>query len=296
MWLLSPVPLRLRLLLEMIKFSHSLFALPFALIGVLLAVRVSGQWPTAAQLAWIGLAMIGGRSGAMALNRLIDADIDTANPRTADRHLPTGRVSRRAAWLLTLLSFALLLLAAARLNPLCLALAPLVMVLFVLYPFCKRFTAWSHLVLGACLGAAPVGAWIALRGDVRWPVVALGLAVLFWVAGFDIFYALQDEDFDRRYGLFSLPVLLGSRRALDLARRFHAAMLALLVLAGWGGGLGLWYLLGVVTVAGLLAWEHRLVRPHDLSRLNLAFFHLNGLVSVLLLLFTLVDVLNMRHP
>lgn len=296
MSLLSPILLRLRLVLEMIKFSHSLFALPFALIGALLAVRVSGQWPTAGQLVWIGLAMLGGRSGAMALNRLIDADIDAANPRTADRHLPTGKVSRHTAWLLTFWSFALLLLAAARLNRLCLVLAPLVMALFVLYPFCKRFTAWSHLVLGACLGAAPVGAWIALRGDVYWPVVTLGLAVLLWVAGFDIFYALQDEDFDRRYGLFSLPVLLGSRRALDVARRFHAAMLVLLVLAGWGGGLGLWYLLGVATVAGLLIWEHRLVRPHDLSRLNLAFFHLNGLVSVLLLLFTLVDVLNMRHP
>ena len=296
MSLLSPILLRLRLVLEMIKFSHSLFALPFALIGALLAVRVSGQWPTAGQLVWIGLAMVGGRSGAMALNRLIDADIDAANPRTADRHLPTGKVSRHTAWLLTFWSFALLLLAAARLNRLCLVLAPLVMALFVLYPFCKRFTAWSHLVLGACLGAAPVGAWIALRGDVYWPVVTLGLAVLLWVAGFDIFYALQDEDFDRRYGLFSLPVLLGSSRALDLARLFHAAMVVLLVLAGWGGGLGFWYLSGVAVVAGLLAWEHHLVRPHDLSRLNLAFFNLNGLVSVLLLLFTLVDVLNMRHP
>jgi len=282
---------RIRSLLEMIRFSHSVFALPFAFMGLLLAVREGGVWPTGGQLAWICLAMVGARSGAMALNRLIDADIDARNPRTANRHLPAGTVSRRAAWLLVAVSFGTLLLAAAMLNPLCLALAPAAMALFAFYPFCKRFTAWSHLVLGACLGAAPVGAWIALRGDVRWPVLVLGLAVLLWVAGFDIRYALQDEEYDGRHGLHSVPVRFGIPRAMALARLLHGLMIMLLALMTLGGGLGEIFLTGVLVAAGLLVWEHRMVRPDDLSRLDQAFFNMNGLISLTLLLFTLADVL-----
>lgn len=278
-------------LLEMIAFSHSVFAFPFALLGALLAVEASGTWPTFEQLGWICLAMIGARSGAMGLNRIIDARLDAQNPRTRGRHIPSGRVSRRTAWLLVTVSFAAFLLAAAMLNPLCLALSPAVLALFVLYPFCKRFTYLSHAVLGACLGAAPVGAWIALRGDVRWPVVLLGSAVLLWVAGFDILYALQDEAHDRRAGLHSLPVRLGTRRALLLARLFHALMVLLLIGVAYGGGLGGFFLSGILLTSGLLAWEHCLVRPGDLSRLNQAFFTMNGLISVLLFVFALGDVL-----
>ena len=281
----------LRSLLDMIAFSHSIFAFPFALLGALLAVQASGSWPTPAQLGWIGLAMVGARSGAMGLNRIIDARLDSQNPRTSERHIPSGKVSLRAAWLLVLMSFSALLLAAGMLNPLCLALAPLVVAMFVLYPFCKRFTYLSHVVLGACLGAAPVGAWIALRGDVRWPVVVLGFAVLLWVAGFDILYALQDESHDRQAGLHSLPVRLGALRALQLARLLHALMVLLLLIVAVNGGLGGIFLCGVLATAGLLAWEHRLVQPDDLSLLNQAFFTMNGVISVLLFVFALVDVL-----
>jgi 4-hydroxybenzoate polyprenyltransferase len=281
----------LRSLLDMIAFSHSIFAFPFALLGALLAVQASGSWPTPAQLGWIGLAMVGARSGAMGLNRIIDARLDSQNPRTSERHIPSGKVSLRAAWLLVLVSFSALLLAAGMLNPLCLALAPLVVAMFVLYPFCKRFTYLSHVVLGACLGAAPVGAWIALRGDVRWPVVVLGFAVLLWVSGFDILYALQDESHDRQAGLQSLPVRLGARRALQLARLLHALMVLLLLIVAFGGGLGGIFLCGVLATAGLLAWEHRLVQPDDLTLLNQAFFTMNGVISVLLFVFALVDVL-----
>jgi 4-hydroxybenzoate polyprenyltransferase len=235
--------------------------------------------------------MVGARSGAMAFNRLIDARIDALNPRTADRHLPTGRVSRQEAWLLVFASFALLLAAAWRLNPLCFYLAPLAIGLLVLYSFCKRFTAWSHLVLGLCLAAAPVGAWIALRGDLAWPPLVLGLAVLVWVAGFDILYALQDEAFDRANGLFSIPVRLGARRALGLARLLHLAMVLLLVLLGIISPLGTLYLVGVLLVGGLLFYEHRLVRADDLSRLDTAFFAMNGYVSVTLFAFALLDAL-----
>jgi 4-hydroxybenzoate polyprenyltransferase len=278
-------------LLEMIAFSHSVFAFPFALLGALLAVLASEQWPNPGQLGWICVAMVGARSGAMGLNRIIDARLDAENPRTRGRHIPAGRVSRRSAWLLVAGSFAVFLVAAGMLNPLCLTLAPAVIALFVLYPYCKRFTSLCHVVLGMCLGAAPVGAWIALRGDVRWPVVLLGGAVLLWVAGFDILYALQDEGHDRQVGLHSLPVRLGTRRALQVARLFHALVLPLLLGVAAGGGLGGIFLCGVLVTAVLLAWEHCLVRADDLSRLNQAFFTMNGLISVLLFVFALGDVL-----
>jgi len=183
---------KLTALMEMIKFSHTVFAFPFALMGVVLASLASGTTPTFGQLFWICLAMVGARTGAMGLNRIIDARIDADNPRTSERHLPAGKVALGEAWLLVTGAFALLLLAAWMLNPLCLKLTPVAIFFLVLYSFCKRFTAMAHVVLGICLAIAPVGAWIALRGDIGWPVVVLGLAVLFWVAGFDIFYALQD--------------------------------------------------------------------------------------------------------
>ncbi len=278
-------------LLEMIKFSHTVFAFPFALMGAVLASLESGAYPTWAQLLWICLAMVGARSAAMGLNRLIDAPIDAENPRTAGRHIPSGAVSRREAWLFIVASTALLLVAAWMLNPLCFFLAPVALGLFVLYAYCKRFTSLAHVVLGLCLAGAPVGAWIALRGDLGWPVVLLGLAVLFWVAGFDIFYALQDLDFDRQKGLHSIPVRLGEKNAILLAKSFHGAMVLLLLVIGLITPLGWIYHAGLAVVCALLLYEHRLVRPGDLSRLDAAFFNMNGYISVTIFLFTLVDAL-----
>lgn len=275
----------------MIKFSHTVFAFPFALMGMLLASLASGIAPSFAQVFWICLAMVGARTGAMGLNRIIDARIDADNPRTAERHLPSGKVAMGEAWLLVLGAFALLLLAAWMLNPLCLQLAPVAIFFLALYSYCKRFTALAHVVLGICLAAAPIGAWIALRGDIGWPVVVLGLAVLFWVAGFDIFYALQDYEFDRDKGLFSIPSRFGVERSFLIARLFHIAMVSLLLLLVFSEGLGLIYLLGVVVVAGLLIYEHLLVRPDDLTRLDAAFFNMNGYISVTIFLFTLADAL-----
>lgn len=282
---------KLSTMLEMIKFSHTVFAFPFALMGVVLASLASETAPTFAQVFWVCVAMVGARTGAMGLNRIIDARIDADNPRTAERHLPAGRVSSREAWLLVSGAFALLLLAAWMLNPLCLKLAPVAIFFLALYSFCKRFTSMAHVVLGICLAAAPVGAWIALRGDIGWPVLVLGLAVLFWVAGFDIFYALQDYEFDRDNGLFSIPSRFGVERSFQIIRVFHATMILLLLLLLFSKGLGIIYLIGVAVVAGLLVYEHMLVRPDDLSRLDAAFFNMNGYISVTIFLFTLADAL-----
>lgn len=282
---------KFRALLEMIKFSHTIFAFPFALMGVVLASLESGAPPTLGQIFWICLAMIGARSGAMGLNRIIDARIDAANPRTASRHIPAGLVSRQEAWLLVAGSFALLLLAAWMLNPLCFNLSPLALGFLLLYSYCKRFTALAHVVLGICLAAAPIGAWIALRGDIAWPILALGGAVLFWVAGFDIFYALQDLEFDRQAGLHSIPAKLGAQGSINLARVFHVAMVALLLSLPFGTPLGWIYLLGVLVVIGLLVYEHLLVKADDLSRLDAAFFNMNGYISVTIFAFTLLDAL-----
>ncbi|RMF47775.1 MAG: 4-hydroxybenzoate octaprenyltransferase [Deltaproteobacteria bacterium] len=278
-------------LLDMIKFSHTIFAFPFALMGMILAALTSGQGPTFGQIFWICVAMVGARSGAMGLNRIIDARIDAANPRTADRPIPTGRVSMLEAWAFVLVAFALMLLAAWMLNPLCFKLAPIALFFLFLYSWCKRFTALAHIVLGICLAAAPIGAWIALRGDVGWQVAALGLAVLLWVAGFDIFYALQDLEFDRQAGLHSIPVKLGPEKAIQLVRWLHIGMVILLLTLLSVPGLGLIYFVGVLIVTGLLVYEHLLVRPDDLSRLDAAFFNMNGYISVTIFLFTLTDAL-----
>jgi len=285
------IPARLRTLLEMIKFSHTVFAFPFALMGVVLASLDSGSAPTFGQIFWICLAMVGARSGAMGLNRIIDARIDAQNPRTAERHIPAGKVSLGEAWLFVAGSFALLLLAASMLNPLCLKLAPVAVLCLFLYSWCKRFTPYAHLVLGLCLAAAPIGAWIALRGDISWQILVLGLAVLVWVAGFDIFYALQDVEFDREQGLHSVPARFGISGAIRIARGLHLAMLVLLLLLLIGTGLGWIYFIGVLVVAALLGYEHLLVKEDDLSRLDAAFFNMNGYISVTIFLFTLVDAL-----
>jgi len=278
-------------LLQMIKFSHTIFAFPFALLGVVLASLVSGEAPSFSQVFWICVAMIGARSGAMGLNRVIDAKIDAANPRTEQREIPAGKVSLREAIAFVAVSFAILLFAAWMLNPLCLMLSPVAIFFLALYSYCKRFTSLAHIVLGICLAAAPLGAWIALRGDIGWPAVVLALAVLLWVAGFDIFYALQDVEFDREQGLYSIPVKLGAERSIQLVRVFHLGMVILLLLLMAVDGLGVIYLLGVVIISLLLIYEHMLVKPDDLSRLDAAFFNMNGYISVTIFAFALLDAL-----
>ena len=282
---------KIKTLLEMIKFSHTIFAFPFALMGVVLASLASGKAPGVGQVFWVCVAMVGARTTAMGLNRLIDAKIDAKNPRTADRHIPAGKVSVWEAVLFILVALIIFLFAAWMLNPLCLKLAPVVVGFFVLYSYCKRFTHFAHVVLGICLAAAPIGAWVALRGDLGWPVISLGIAVLFWVSGFDIFYALQDYDYDVEHGLHSVPSKLGKEKSFLLVRIFHGLMLLFMLLVLPGSGLGWIYFSGVVVVAGLLVYEHLLVKPDDLSKLDAAFFNMNGYISVTIFVFTLIDAL-----
>ncbi|HEX9760511.1 MAG TPA: UbiA-like polyprenyltransferase [Candidatus Acidoferrales bacterium] len=272
----------------MIRFEHSVFALPFAFLGALLAAQ---GWPSGRQIFWIVVAMVGGRSAAMAFNRIADRNYDAANPRTATRELPTGQLSLGFTWAFTITSAALLVLAAWQLNPLAFMLSPLVLAVLLLYSYTKRFTALTHWVLGFCLGMATAGAWIAVRGSLDWQVLPLTLAVLCWVAGFDIIYACQDVEFDRRAGLFSLPARIGIRRALGVSQILHAVMLALLLWLAWWAGLGVLAFVGLAVVAALIAYEHSLVKPDDLSRVNAAFFTVNGYISVLLLLFWGADIL-----
>jgi len=274
--------------LAMVKFEHSVFALPFALLGALLAAN---GLPTGWQLFWIVVAMVGGRSAAMAFNRIADLRYDAANPRTAGRELPTGKLSLRFAWVFVVVSAAVLVVAAWQLNPLAFKLSPLVLGVLFLYSYTKRFTTLTHWVLGFCLGMAPVGAWIAIRGAFDWPVLPLALAVLFWVAGFDIIYACQDVEFDRRTGLYSLPARIGIGRALWVARGLHLGMVVLLLWLARMTGSGTLAYGGLAVVTVLLAYEHSLVRPTDLSRVNAAFFAVNGFVSVLLFVFWSLDIL-----
>jgi 4-hydroxybenzoate polyprenyltransferase len=278
---------KLKIILEMIKIQHTVFALPFAFMGALMAAR---GLPTARQAFFILLAMVGARSAAMAFNRLADATVDAQNPRTADRALPRGLVSTGFTLGFIMASSLLFFLAASQLNSLALFLSPLALAVVLGYSYAKRFTWASHLVLGAALGLAPVAGWIAVRGDLAATPLVLGLAVLFWVAGFDILYALQDEEFDRQVGLHSLPVRLGRARAMALARRLHLAASLGFLLTGWLAGLGWLYYLAAAAAGLLLWWEHRLLSPQDLSRLNHSFFTLNGSVSLVLGLATLFSV------
>jgi 4-hydroxybenzoate polyprenyltransferase len=262
---------------RMIKLSHSVFALPFALASAALAARGA---PSPRQLLWILVAMVGARSAAMGFNRLADHELDARNPRTAGRELPSGKLTRREVWAFVALSAAALVAAAAMLNPLCLALSPVALVIVFGYSYTKRFTAFSHAFLGLALAIAPVGAWLAVRGSLAWPPVVLGLAVLFWVAGFDTIYACQDAAHDRTVGLRSLPARWGIRRALLAARAFHGAAVLLLAALYTLAPLHPIYLAGVAAVAGMLVFEHSLVRADDLSRVDAAFFTVNGWISI----------------
>ncbi len=269
----------LRHFLDAIKFEHTVFALPFAYVAMVLA---ADGWPGWRVVVWVTLAMAGARTLAMSVNRLADRLIDAANPRTATRHLPTGLLTPAQVIAAATLSAALLLLSAFMLNPLCLMLSPLAVLFLVGYSYTKRFTWLSHWILGFTDGIAAAGGWIAVRAAFDPPVYVLWLALTVWIAGFDLIYACQDVEFDRRNRLHSVPARFGIAAALATARVCHLLTIAAFALLGWMMGLGLLYWLGVLVVAGLLVYEHSLISPRDLSRLDVAFFNVNGYISVIL--------------
>jgi 4-hydroxybenzoate polyprenyltransferase len=273
---------------SLVKVEHTIFALPFAYVGAFLAVD---DVPSAHDLLWITIAMVGARSLAMALNRLIDAQIDASNPRTAGRELPAGRLSVGQVVAFCAASLALFLVAVWQLDPLVRWLWPVPVVAFVVYPYLKRLTWLSHIWLGAVDGLAPIGAWAAIRGEIPWEAWLLGGAVAVWIAGFDLYYSLYDLDHDRRQGLHSWATRWGVGGVFFGARSLHALTIAMLVCVGIGLSVGGLYWAGVGTVAGLLAYEHLLVKPADLQRLDAAFFTMNGVISVAFFVFVLADVL-----
>lgn len=276
---------------DMIAFKHTVFALPFAVIAAVTAA--SPGWPSVATWAWLAVAMVAARTAAMAFNRLADHRLDALNPRTSGRALPAGRLSRHFAWAVTGVSAAVLLLAAAALNPLCLALAPPALAVILGYSLAKRFTVAAHLWLGAALGIAPVGAWIAVSGRLDWPALLLAAAVGVWVAGFDVIYSLQDEHFDRSLGLHSLPARLGGARALGVARALHGSAVAGFLAFALAAGGGPWRLGAVAAAAALLVRQHRLVRADDLSAVDAAFFASNGILALVMgVLFVAARVLE----
>jgi 4-hydroxybenzoate polyprenyltransferase len=276
---------RLLTVLEMIKFEHSVFALPFALVGALLAARSTGHLPSWQQILWIVVAMVGARSAAMTINRIADLRYDARNPRTANRALPAGQLSVAFAWAFTLAASALLVIAAWRLNRLALELSPVALVVLFFYSYTKRFTSLSHFVLGFCLGMSPAAAWIAIRGSLDPRILILCAAVTLWVGGFDVLYACQDIEFDKSAGLHSIPKKFGVRGALAIARVMHVLMVALLAWLAWSFHLPWPAWAGIGVVAALLGYEHSLVKPNDLSKINAAFFTVNGYISLLFLLF-----------
>ena len=282
----TPLPRRFA---SLVRIEHTVFALPFAYVGAFLAVL---GWPGLANVVWVTIAMIGARTLAMGLNRLVDAELDARNPRTATRELPSGALSRAQVLTLCLVALALFVIAVSQLDPVVRYLWPIPVAMFVVYPYLKRFTWLCHLWLGACLALAPIGAWLAVTGDAPWEAWAIGGAVLLWVAGFDLFYSLFDLEHDRREGLHSWAVRFGERGVFRSARVFHAVAVAALAVAGAGLDVGVLYWLGVAATAVLLAYEHSIVRPGELDRLDAAFFTLNGVISVVFFAFVALDVVS----
>src|SRR2546427_3828256 len=284
-------PSRIRTVLEMIKFEHSVFALPFALTGALLAARyptalgAAPGWPSWRQLLWIVVAMVGARSAGMTMNRIADLRYDRENPRTKTRPLATGALSVGFAWGFTVAAAVVLVIAASQLNRLAFELSPVALAVLFFYSYTKRFTAWSHVVIGFCLGMSPAAAWIAIAGSLDARMLILCAAVTLWVGGFDVLYACQDIEYDKSAGLFSVPKRFGIARALTIARVMHVGVITLLGLLALGFGLPWPAWAGIAVVASLLAYEHSLVKADDLSRLNAAFFTVNGYISMLFLLF-----------
>jgi 4-hydroxybenzoate polyprenyltransferase len=281
---------RLVLYANFVKLPHTVFALPFALVGATLATRVA--MPTVAQFGWIVLAFTAARFAAMGFNRIVDRDVDALNPRTRMRELPSGALGVREAAATVAVACALFVLAAWRLNPLCLLLSPVALGWVLFYSYCKRFTRWSHLVLGLGLSIAPVGGYLALTGrwsEPWWMLCALALAVTTWSGGFDILYALQDEQFDRDHGLHSIPAAIGVPRAIALSRALHTGTVLFLALAGVGAAAGWLWFAGVGIAAALLLYEHSLVKEGDLTKLDAAFFTMNGVISMVFLAFAVAD-------
>jgi 4-hydroxybenzoate polyprenyltransferase len=281
----APLPRRLA---SLVRIEHTVFALPFAYVGAFLSVDA---WPGLANVVWITVAMVGARTLAMSLNRLVDAELDARNPRTAMRELPSGALSRAQVVALCLLALALFIVAVFQLDPVVRWLWPIPVAMFVVYPYLKRITWLCHLWLGACLGLAPVGAWLAMTGTAPWEAWAIGAAVALWVAGFDLFYSLFDLEHDRAEGLHSWAVRFGEQGVFRGARVFHAGTALLLSVAAAGLDVSVFYWLGVVATAALLVYEHAIVRPGDLRRLDAAFFTLNGVISVVFFAFVALDVL-----
>ena len=277
-----------RKLASLVRIEHTVFALPFAYVGAFLSVDA---WPGLANMVWITVAMVGARTLAMSLNRLVDAEIDARNPRTATRELPSGALSRAQVWGLCLLALGVFLLAVFQLDPIVRWLWPIPVAMFVIYPYLKRITWLCHVWLGACLGLAPIGAWLALTGGAPWEAWTIGAAVLLWVAGFDLFYSLFDVEHDRAEGLHSWATRFGERGVFVAARAFHAGTVVLLAAAGLGLDVSFLYWAGVVATALLLVYEHSLVKPGDLHRLDAAFFTMNGVISVVFFAFVALDVL-----
>ncbi len=273
---------------RLIRFEHTVFALPFAYVGALLSVD---GWPGWDVMAWVTVAMVGARTLAMSLNRLMDAELDARNPRTATRELPAGALTRSQVWALCAAALSVYLVAVFSLDPIVRWLWPIPVAFFVVYPYLKRFTWLCHLWLGVCLGLAPPGAWLAVTGTAPWEAWLLGVAVALWVAGFDLFYSLFDLEHDRDAGLHSWATRFGEAGVFRGARLLHALTVLCLAVAGWGLDVGGWYWLGVTAVAGLLLYEHLLVRPGDLRRLDQAFFTVNGVISVVFCGFVALDTL-----
>lgn len=283
---------KIQIILNMIKFEHTVFALPFAYLGAVLgSVIVKGGLPTWPEIGWITVAMVGARSAAMALNRLIDRHIDAKNPRTAQREIPSGKISVPAVWVFVILSFALLFVAAWKLNPLAVKLMPIAVLVLTVYSYTKRFTWACHLVLGAAIGLAPLGGWVATTGQLDGTAWLLFTTVALWTAGFDVIYACQDIDFDRREGLHSIPARFGLARALRYSAWMHVGTAIGLILLIQTTPLSAWYGVGVLIALAILYYEHKIISPDDLSRLNTAFFTMNGVLSVIVFLFTMADVM-----
>ncbi|TYB33547.1 MAG: 4-hydroxybenzoate octaprenyltransferase [Flexistipes sinusarabici] len=273
---------------RMIKIEHSLFALPFAFTGALLAARgIPSFW----EIFWIFVAMVNARTIAMGLNRVVDAEIDSKNPRTADREIPAGKISRNKALLYIVLSLVVYEIATYQLNMLCFILSPVPLIVFVVYSYSKRFTSLCHIILGVALGLAPIGAWVAINGTVNMGIVLLGIAVLLWVAGFDIIYALQDLNFDKNYGLFSIPAKLGIKNSVFISRLFHLAAFIIFAYLKIYFGLGIVYLAGVILCGLFMLYEHSLIKSDDLSRVNMAFFNMNAYISTTIFVFVFLDFL-----
>ncbi|MCM3761217.1 putative 4-hydroxybenzoate polyprenyltransferase [Alkalihalobacillus oceani] len=282
---------KLRIILEMIKFEHTVFALPFAYFGAVLgAYIVNDAWPSLSQWIWITVAMVGARSAAMSLNRVIDEQIDKHNPRTAGRAIPAGLISKVEVLFFIVISFVLLFTAAFQLNLLAVYLLPLAVFFLVIYSYTKRFTWACHLILGITIGIAPLGGWVGATGTLTWDAFILFVAVALWTAGFDVIYATQDADYDREHQLHSIPSRFGIKRALMLARLFHVISFAAFLTLFFTTPLGWLYLIGVIIAGGIMLYEHTIVSDDDLTKVNVAFFTMNGILSIVMFIFTIGDV------